>query len=85
MRNIIFLFGLLLAPVLTQAAWQDQVQALHSELQALTENAEELSDTERLQRYYTLSYELTILEYPGFATFLGDPREQDRLTDLSTG
>ncbi|NNK33884.1 MAG: DUF885 domain-containing protein [Xanthomonadales bacterium] len=25
------------------------------------------------------------MEYPGFATFLGDPREQDRLTDLSTG
>ena len=50
---------------------------------ALTANADGLSDEQRLQRFYAISYDLAMLEYPEFATGLGDPRGQDRLTDLS--
>ena len=72
---------LLSAPV--SADWLAEVNALHDEIGSLTRNEESLSDEQRLQRFYTLSYDLIMLESPGFATGLGDPRGQDRLTDLS--
>ncbi len=75
------LFLLVSAPA--SADWLEEVTALHDEIRSLTRNDEGLSDEQRLQRFYTLSYDLTMLENPGFATGLGDPRGQDRLTDLS--
>jgi len=84
MHNVIIamsLFLLLSAPA--SADWLEEVTALHDEIRSLTRNDEGLSDEQRLQRFYTLSYDLTMLENPGFATGLGDPRGQDRLTDLS--
>ncbi|MDH3939636.1 MAG: DUF885 domain-containing protein [Xanthomonadales bacterium] len=66
-----------------QADWLDEVKAIHAEVRALTSNAEGLGDEQRLERFYTLSYDLAMLESPGFATYKGDPRGQDRLGDLS--
>ena len=66
-----------------QAEWLDEVKAIHAEVRALTSNAEGLGDEQRLERFYTLSYDLAMLESPGFATYKGDPRGQDRLGDLS--
>ncbi|MDH3923419.1 MAG: DUF885 domain-containing protein, partial [Xanthomonadales bacterium] len=60
-----------------------EVKAIHAEIRALTSNAEGLGDEQRLERFYTLSYDLAMLESPGFATYKGDPRGQDRLGDLS--
>jgi uncharacterized protein (DUF885 family) len=60
-----------------------EVNDIHTEIQALTINSQGLGDTQRLERFFDLSYDMTILENPGFATRLGDPRGQDRLTDLS--
>ncbi len=66
-----------------QAGWLDEVNAIQQEISALTANEQGLDDLTRLQRFYDLSYDLSMLENPGFATGLGDPRGQDRLTDLS--
>ena len=84
MRIITMIFMLLwLMPGTGAADWLEDAKALGDEIRGLTANAEGLSDEQRLQRFYTLSYDLAMLEYPEFATALGDPRGQDRLTDLS--
>ncbi len=80
--NIIFtLFLFLSSPVF--ADWLEEVNGIHSEIQGLTVNKQSLDDTQRLERFFQLSYDLVMLEYPGFATGIGDPRGQDRLEDLS--
>ena len=72
---------LLSSPVF--AGWLEEVKDIHTEIQALTVNQQDLGDAQRLQRYFDLSYDLAMLEDPGFATSFGDPRGQDRLSDLS--
>ncbi len=79
--SIFALFLLLSPPVF--AGWLEQVMDIRSEIQALTSRQEGLDDTQRLERFFQLSYDLTVLENPGFATGIGDPRGQDRLQDLS--
>ena len=84
MKNILFVMVLaLLAPALLRADWLEDVKSIHEEIAALTANGSGQDDLSRLQRYYELSFDLAILESPGFATDLGDPRGQDRLTDLT--
>jgi uncharacterized protein (DUF885 family) len=84
MKKLILLtLVFLLAPALLQADWLDEVTAIHEEIAVLTANEQGQDNLSRLQRYYELSYDLAILESPSFATDLGDPRGQDRLTDLS--
>jgi uncharacterized protein (DUF885 family) len=75
------LFLFLSSPVF--ADWLEEVNGIHSEIQALTVNKQSLGDAQRLERFFQLSYDLVMLEYPGFATGIGDPRGQDRLEDLS--
>jgi uncharacterized protein (DUF885 family) len=80
---IIFALLLGLNTLSLRADWLDEVDAIQQEIATLTINEQGLGDLARLQRYYELSYDLMVLEYPGYATGLGDPRGQDRLTDLS--
>ena len=82
-KLIIATLFFLLSPLPLTADWQDDVNAIGEEITALRQNAQGLADLQRLQRYYELSYDLTVLENPGFATWRGDPRGQDRLEDLS--
>jgi len=82
-KLIILLAGLLVLPGLLQANWLDEVHAIHDEIKRLTINEQHLDDVARLQRFYELSYDLVMLEYPFMATYRGDPRSQDRLEDLS--
>ena len=84
MKHIIIAIAIFLvfSPAL-HADWLDDVNAIHAEIQSLTSNEQGLSGEQRLQRYYELSYDLAMLESPGFATYKGDPRGQDRLDDLS--
>ena len=84
MKNIIIAIAIFLvcSPAL-HADWLDDVNAIHAEIQSLTSNEQGLSGEQRLQRYYELSYDLAMLESPGFATYKGDPRGQDRIDDLS--
>jgi len=65
------------------ATWLDEVKAIRAEIGELTTNEQELTDSQRLERYYQLSYDLAMLESPQSATYRGDPRGQDRLDDLS--
>ena len=84
MKNIMFLTGVLI--LLARPAygdWLNEVDAIHDEIRILTANEQGLGETQRLERYFQLSFDLTMLESPGFATRRGDPRGQDRLTDLS--
>ena len=84
MKNIMFLTGVLI--LLARPAygdWLNEVDAIHDEIRILTANEQGLGGTQRLERYFQLSFDLTMLESPGFATSRGDPRGQDRLTDLS--
>ena len=84
MKNIIIIIAILLTlPIQLCADWLDDVNEIHAEIQSLTANEQGLSGEQRLQRYYELSYNLTMLESPGFATYKGDPRGQDRLGDFS--
>jgi uncharacterized protein (DUF885 family) len=84
MKNIIIIFALLLAtPLSATADWLEDVNAIHAEISSLTANQQGLDGKQRLERYYELSYDMAMLEYPGFATGLGDPRGQDRLGDYS--
>jgi len=81
--NIMVMLFILFSPLPLAADWLDDVNAIQEEINALRQNAQGLTDLQRLQRYYELSYDLTVLENPDFATWLGDPRGQDRLEDLS--
>jgi uncharacterized protein (DUF885 family) len=80
--NTIFAFFLLLSSPVS-ADWLQEVKGIHTEIQALTVNSQGLGDAQRLERFFRLSYDLAMLEHPGFATRFGDPRGQDRLSDLS--
>jgi len=81
LNTVFALFLLFSGPVF--ADWLEEVNGIHSEIQALTVNRQSLGDAQRLERFFQLSYDLVMLEFPGFATRLGDPRGQDRLSDLS--
>ncbi len=84
MNNLIVtivLFLFLSSPVF--ADWHGEVADIQTEVEALTLNRQGLDDTQRLERFFQLSYDFVMLENPGFATSLGDPRGQDRLRDLS--
>jgi uncharacterized protein (DUF885 family) len=70
-------------PNISNAEWLEEVEAIHDELDSLTVNEQRVGDQQRLQRFYRLSYDLAILEFPRFATSVGDERAQDRLADLS--
>ena len=84
MKNIIIVMAILLAlPLQLCADWLEDVTAIQAEIQTLTANEQGLDGKQRLERYYELSYDLAILESPGFATDMGDPRGQDRLGDYS--
>jgi len=83
MKKLIIVTLCILSGPALQAGWLDEVNAIQQEISALTANEQGLEDLTRLQRFYDLSYDLSMLENPGFATGLGDPRGQDRLTDLS--
>jgi len=81
--KIIIVAIFLALPLQLCADWLDDVNAIHTEILSLTSNEQGLSGEQRLQRYYELSYNLAMLESPGFATYKGDPRGQDRLGDFS--
>ena len=81
LNKILALLWLSTSPV--SADWLEEVKDIQTEIQALTVNQQSLGDAPRLERFFQLSYDLEILENPDFATSTGDPRGQDRLSDLS--
>ncbi len=64
-------------------AWANTLDDVSARIKALQVNAEGLDDAQRLNQYSDLLLDQTMLQYPEFATQLGDPRGQDQWTDLS--
>ncbi len=84
MKYLMMISMLVLAfPLQAGDNWIAEVNAIHAEIETLTVNRDGKSDEQRLERFYDLSYDLTMLEHPGYATSMGDPRGQGRLEDLS--
>ena len=62
MKNIIILALLVCLPFSAFTTWLDEVNAIHAEIGELTANVQELTDSQRLERYYQLSFDLAMLE-----------------------
>ncbi len=77
--------ALLLAANLSSAAddWRIEAAGIMQEITSLKDNPDNLDADERLQKAIDLNYEYNLLTSPEFATFLGDPRYQDRWSDNS--
>jgi uncharacterized protein (DUF885 family) len=63
--------------------YQDEIETLTARMQVLAGNDTGLSDSQRFEEIVAMTYDYTMLSYPEFATFLGDPRGQDRWSDRS--
>ena len=84
MKKSIFILLLLFGFCsLSFANYQDEIKALTSRLQLFAESDAGLNDSERFAEIVKMTYEYTMLSYPEFATYLGDPRGQDRWSDQS--
>jgi uncharacterized protein (DUF885 family) len=84
MKKIIFISLLLLGFSLsTFGDYQDEINVLTLRLQELSGSKTGLNDSERFKEIVDLTYDYTMLSHPEFATYLGDPRGQDRWTDES--
>jgi uncharacterized protein (DUF885 family) len=65
------------------ADYREDVHALVARVEAMTDDAAGLSDSQRFAELVQVSYDYSMLNFPEFATFQGDPRGQDRWTDQS--
>jgi len=84
MKRIVFIALLLVSFSSTGFSdYTDEINAINTRFQELTSSDTGLSDSERFEEIVGMTYEYTMLSYPEFATFLGDPRGQDRWTDQS--
>ncbi len=78
------LSALLVLPLAAQAFDFDaELQTLLDREQALIENRDGLSEPERFDALIDLSFDITMLEFPEFGTFIGHPAGQDRWSDNS--
>ena len=68
---------------LISADYQDEIKILTKRVESLGSSKTGLSDSERFAELVNITYEYTMLSFPEFATYLGDPRGQDRWTDQS--
>lgn len=84
MKRIIFIALLLLSFSFTVLGdYQDEIKTLTNRMQELAGSDTGLSDSQRFSEIVGITYEYTMLSYPEYATFLGDPRGQDRWSDQS--
>ncbi len=84
MRKIIFIALLLLSfSSIAVCDYKDEIETLTARMQELAGSKTGLSDSERFEEIVGMTYEYTMLSFPEFATYLGDPRGQDRWSDRS--
>lgn len=65
------------------ADWRGDAAELVQQIKNLKDEPGEMTADERLEKSIDLAFEYTMLTSPEFATFLGDPRYQDRWSDGS--
>ena len=63
--------------------YHDEIKAITARMQEFASSDAGLSDSERFAEIVKMTYDYTMLNYPEFATYLGDPRGQDRWSDQS--
>ena len=63
--------------------YQGEIKVLTARMQELSGDKTGLSDSERFKEIVDMTYDYTMLSHPEYATYLGDPRGQDRWTDNS--
>jgi len=84
MKKIVLIAVLLLSFSSTAFCdYQDELTTLTVRMQELAGTETGLTDSERFSEIVDLTYEYTMLSFPEFATYLGDPRGQDRWSDQS--
>ena len=84
MKKIIFIALLLLScSSIAVCDYKDEINTLTVRMQELAGSKTGLSDSERFEEIVDMTYEYTMLSFPEFATYLGDPRGQDRWSDRS--
>ncbi|MFC1701433.1 DUF885 family protein [Pseudomonadota bacterium] len=84
MKRLILITILLLSfSSIAVCDYTDEIKALTVRMHELAGSETGLSDSERFEEIAGITYEYTMLSYPEFATFLGDPRGQDRWSDQS--
>src|SRR5210317_1232087 len=74
----VVLLILLIFSMFTHADYKDEIEAMRVRGHELAGPGTGLSDSERFQELVQMTYDYTMLNYPEFATYLGDPRGQDR-------
>jgi uncharacterized protein (DUF885 family) len=82
-NNIIALMMLLGFSFGTFADYKGELEALSARIGALAGIETGLTDSERFKEIIGITYDYSMLSYPEFATYLGDPRGQNRWTDES--
>ena len=76
------LLGFLAFPTTLAAAdWRAEIDAVVAEMQQLAGVGAGQEDSSRFSRLIELYYDYSMVSYPEFATYLGDPRGHDRWTD----
>jgi uncharacterized protein (DUF885 family) len=85
MRKGLLVAGLALAFTcnVSLADYRDEIAALVERVAELTGGDAGLSDADRFAELVQIGYDYSMLNFPEFATFLGDPRGQDRWSDQS--
>ncbi len=85
MKTIVLKVSLLmlfLAP-LAVADYKDEITKINDRVQVLADGNAGLSSSERFKELVDGAYDYLMLSRPEYATYLGDPRGQDRWTDQS--
>jgi uncharacterized protein (DUF885 family) len=82
-NNIIALMMLLGFSFGTFADYKGELATLSARIGELAGIETGLNDSERFKEIIAITYDYSMLSYPEFATYLGDPRGQDRWTDES--
>ncbi len=85
MKTYVFSLSLLLTlfSPLVMADYQDEIDTITARVIELGGEGTGKTDSDRFNELVEISYEYTMLSYPEFATYLGDPRGQDRWSDDS--
>ncbi|MGH8496318.1 MAG: DUF885 domain-containing protein [Gammaproteobacteria bacterium] len=83
MRRLLLCALLAAAAPAALADYAAEREALLERENDIASNADDLSESERLEALTELYYDYSMLEFPAFATYVGDPRGQDRWADNS--
>jgi uncharacterized protein (DUF885 family) len=84
MKKLILITLLLLSfSSITFCDYKDEINTLTARMQELAGAETGLSDSERFEEIIGITYEYSMLSFPEFATYLGDPRGQGRWSDQS--